>query len=81
VFIRHIGSDVDPLSELLNHLLQGSLGRGRWRTDDELRALFGKELTILPPGLVPTAEWRPTTEPEDLTDWQRLIAAGLAVKP
>jgi hypothetical protein len=62
-------------------LLQGSLGRGRWRTDDEILALFGDGLTVLPPGLVPAAEWRPTEPPDDLTEWERLIAAALAVKP
>ncbi|TDU89768.1 S-adenosyl methyltransferase [Kribbella voronezhensis] len=81
VFISHFRSEDDPRSAEMQQLLQGSLGRGRWRTDDELRALFGKELQILPPGLVPTAEWRPVTEPDELTDWQRLIAAALAIKP
>ena len=81
VFISHFRSEDDPRSAEMQQLLQGSLGRGRWRTDDELLALFGDGLTILPPGLVPTAEWRPTTEPDELTDWQRLIAAALAIKP
>jgi trans-aconitate methyltransferase len=37
-------------------------------------------LEILPPGIVPAAEWHPEQPVDDLTDWQRLIAAGLAVK-
>ncbi len=81
VFISHFRSEDDPRSAEMQKLLQGSLGRGRWRTDDELIALFGPDLKILPPGLVPSAEWRPLEEPEDLTDWQRLIAAALAIKP
>jgi hypothetical protein len=65
----------------MQQLLQGSLGRGRWRTDDEILALFGDDFDVLPPGLVPAAEWRPTEPVDDLTDWERLIAAALAVKP
>jgi SAM-dependent methyltransferase len=80
VFISHFRSENDPRSAQMQQLLQGSLGRGRWRTDDEIRALFGAGLTILPPGLVPAAQWRATEPTEDLTDWQRLIAAALAVK-
>jgi hypothetical protein len=64
----------------MQELLQGSLGRGRWRTDEQILELFGEGLTIVPPGLVPAAEWRPTQPNDDLTDWQRLIAAALAVK-
>jgi len=81
VFISHFRSENDPRSAQMQELLQGSLGRGRWRTDEEIIALFGDELTILEPGLVPAAEWRPTEPPEELTAWERLIAAALAVKP
>jgi O-methyltransferase involved in polyketide biosynthesis len=81
VFISHFRSEDDPRSAEMQALLQGSLGRGRWRTDDEILALFGDGLTVLPPGLVPAAEWRPTEPPDDLTEWERLIAAALAVKP
>jgi SAM-dependent methyltransferase len=80
VFISHFRSENDPRSAEMQQLLQGSLGRGRWRTDDEIRALFGDGLEILPPGIVPAAEWHPDQPVDDLTDWQRLIAAGLAVK-
>jgi hypothetical protein len=61
-------------------LLQGSLGRGRWRTDEEILALFGDGLTVLAPGIVPSVEWRPEKPVDDLSDWSRLIAAALAVK-
>jgi hypothetical protein len=81
VFISHFRSEDDPRSAEMQTLLQGSLGRGRWRTDEEILALFGDGLTVLPPGLVPAAEWRPTEPVDDLTDWERLIAAALAVKP
>ncbi|QNE19945.1 SAM-dependent methyltransferase [Kribbella qitaiheensis] len=81
VFISHFRSENDARSAEMQQLLQGSLGRGRWRTDEELLALFGPELEILPPGLVPAAEWRPVGELGELTDWERLIAAALAIKP
>jgi hypothetical protein len=35
-----------------------TLGTGRWRSHDELLALFG-DLEVLEPGLVPLPEWRP----------------------
>jgi hypothetical protein len=49
-------------------LLTGSLGSGRWREEDEIRAWFG-DWELIEPGLVPLAEWRSpvrgyTPEPE-----------------
>ncbi|NUR95452.1 MAG: SAM-dependent methyltransferase, partial [Kribbellaceae bacterium] len=80
VFISHFRSENDPRSQELEQVLQGSLGRGRWRTDDEILALYGEDFTVLEPGLVPAVEWRNDDEPDELTDYQRLIAAVLAVK-
>jgi hypothetical protein len=80
VFISHFRSENDPRSAHMQELLQGSLGRGRWRTDEEILGLFGDGFEVLPPGLVPAVEWRATEPVDDLTDWQRLIAAALAVK-
>jgi SAM-dependent methyltransferase len=80
-FISHFRSENDPRSAEMQELLQGSLGRGRWRTDEEILALFGDGLTVLEPGLVPAVEWRPEQPVDDLSDWSRLIAAALAVKP
>ncbi|TWD74704.1 S-adenosyl methyltransferase [Kribbella amoyensis] len=80
VFISHFRSEDDPRSAQMQELLQGSLGRGRWRTDEEILALFGDRVEVLPPGLVPAKEWRPTEPVDELTDWERLIAAAVAVK-
>jgi SAM-dependent methyltransferase len=80
VFISHFRSENDPRSQELEQVLQGSLGRGRWRTDEEILSLFGEGFTVLEPGLVPAVQWRNPDAPEELTDWQRLIAAVLAVK-
>ncbi|HEY4569864.1 MAG TPA: SAM-dependent methyltransferase [Kribbella sp.] len=80
VFISHFRSENDPRSQELEQLLQGSLGRGRWRTDDQILGLFGEGFTVAEPGLVPASQWRNPELPEELTDYQRLIAAVLAVK-
>ncbi|TDO57426.1 S-adenosyl methyltransferase [Kribbella sp. VKM Ac-2571] len=80
VFISHFRSENDPRSQELEQVLQGSLGRGRWRTDAQILALLGEGFTVLEPGIVPASEWRNEDAPEDLTDYQRLIAAVLAVK-
>jgi hypothetical protein len=39
-------------------LLADGLGSGRWREDYEIHSWFG-DWQLLPPGLVPLAEWRP----------------------
>ncbi|GAA0612648.1 SAM-dependent methyltransferase [Kribbella sandramycini] len=80
VFVSHFRSENDPRSAEIEAVLQGSLGRGRWRTEAEIRALFGDDFTILDPGLVPAARWRNPEPPDELGDYQRLIAAVLAVK-
>lgn len=80
-FVSHFRSADDPRSAKIQEVVQQSIGRGRWRSDEEILALFPEGLTILPPGLVPAAEWRPTEQPGELTPWERLIGAALAVKP
>ncbi|MGY4772734.1 SAM-dependent methyltransferase [Kribbella sp. CWNU-51] len=80
VFISHFRSENDPRSQELEQVLQGSLGRGRWRTDEQILALFGDGFTVVEPGLVPAVQWRNPDAPDELSDWQRLIAAVLAVK-
>jgi hypothetical protein len=94
-FVSHFRSLGDPESRALEEVLQAAYGRGRWRTDEEIATLLDG-LEILPPGIVPSAEWRPDTaelvagtdgvEPlprprPELTQWERLIASVLAVKP
>ena len=80
VFISHFRSENDPRSQELEQVLQGSLGRGRWRTDEQILALYGDGFTVVEPGLVPAVQWRNPDAPDELSDWQRLIAAVLAVK-
>ncbi len=80
-FISHFRSANDPRSAQVQEVVQQSIGRGRWRTDEEILALLPDGVTVLPPGLTPAAEWRPVEPPEELTPWERLIGAVLAVKP
>ncbi|WBB52561.1 SAM-dependent methyltransferase [Verrucosispora sp. WMMD573] len=59
-----------------------SLGTGRWRTDEEILS-FTNGLTLLEPGLVPLAEWRPdpdTPAPKQ-TDTYHTFVGLLAHKP
>ncbi|AVH24060.1 SAM-dependent methyltransferase [Nocardia cyriacigeorgica] len=93
VFISHFRSGGNAETEAAEQKLQSTFGRGRWRTDDEIRALFG-DLELLEPGIVPAVLWRPDAPAEtdtsvatigtperELTVWDQLIVAGLARKP
>ncbi|MCO1615625.1 SAM-dependent methyltransferase [Micromonospora sp. CPM1] len=59
-----------------------SLGTGRWRTDEEILA-FADGLTVLEPGLVPLAEWRPDPDApaQQQTDTYHTFVGLLARKP
>ena len=66
--------------------LQSAFGRGRWRTGEEIAALFAG-LDLLPPGIVPASQWRPDDDPADCPRigadtgvWEQLIVTGLAAK-
>ncbi|PWI40956.1 SAM-dependent methyltransferase [Streptomyces sp. ICBB 8177] len=85
VFISHFRSGHNEETAEAERLLQETFGRGRWRTDEEIRDLFdGFEL--LPPGVVQASHWRPDEEADiprigqEASVWEQLIAAGLAVK-
>jgi len=60
-------------------LLRG-LGKARFRTLEEARALFGG-LELVPPGLVTVPEWRPPGTPEDRSLVLRMACAGVARIP
>ncbi|MEU1249724.1 SAM-dependent methyltransferase [Micromonospora arida] len=59
-----------------------SLGTGRWRTDEEILS-FADGLTVLEPGLVPLAEWRPEPDAPAAvqTDTYHTFVGLLARKP
>ncbi|OEU85148.1 SAM-dependent methyltransferase [Streptomyces abyssalis] len=88
-FVSHFRSGDNPETREAEAVLQSTFGRGRWRTDEEIQALFDG-LEILEPGIVPSPLWRPGTAvapagvgsaEHELTVWERLIVGGLARKP
>ncbi|MEU7141770.1 SAM-dependent methyltransferase [Nocardia sp. NPDC046473] len=86
VYISHFRSGENRETATAEQTLQSTFGRGRWRTDQEIAALFG-DLDVLEPGIVPCASWRPdltavdeTTPGRALTVWEQLIVSGLARK-
>jgi hypothetical protein len=79
-FISHFRTEHTPEAREVEAVLRRAFGRGRWRTDAEIAALFDG-LELLPPGIVPTPQWRPDPgAPTDVTLWERQLVAGLAVK-
>jgi hypothetical protein len=58
VFIHHLLDTGDPAAAALQEQMIRGLGRVRFRTLPEVRALFG-DLRLIEPGLVPVPEWRP----------------------
>ncbi|MCQ4079521.1 SAM-dependent methyltransferase [Streptomyces sp. RB6PN25] len=99
VFISHFRTGHNKETTEAERVLQATFGRGRWRSDEEIRDLFAG-LEIQDPGVVPAASWRPDTVKDvprigsgadgtgstggadrELTVWEQLIVAGLAVKP
>ncbi len=88
-FISHFRSGHNEETAEAERVLQATFGRGRWRSDEEIRGLFDG-LELLDPGIVPAVHWRPDDTDEvsriggtgrELTVWEQLIVAGLARKP
>jgi hypothetical protein len=73
--------DDAELARLGEEIFQKSYGTGRWRRTEEIRAYFG-DWPLVPPGLVPTSEWRPgpgDDQTKHLTHY--LVLGGVAMKP
>ncbi|MER7588922.1 SAM-dependent methyltransferase [Micromonospora sp. NPDC127501] len=66
----------------VERIFNESLGTGRWRTDEEILS-FADGLTVLEPGLVPLAEWRPEQDAPAAvqTDTYHTFVGLLARKP
>jgi hypothetical protein len=82
LFVSHFRSLDDPESVTFEAVLKESLGRGTWRTDEQIASYFDG-MTLIEPGIVPCAAWHPGSSGEDpgkLTHFQRLIVAGLGRK-
>jgi len=82
LFVSHFRSLDDQDSVAFEAVLKESLGRGTWRTDAQIATYFDG-MTLIEPGIVPCASWRPGVPeetPGELTHYQRLIVAGLGRK-
>lgn len=82
VFIHHLLDLGEPLSAELRAVMLAAMGRGTFRTLEQVRAFFG-DLELIPPGLVPVTNWQPavaTTLNGADPDVLRLACVGVAVK-
>lgn len=73
--------DAAQKATVVEKIFNQTLGTGRWRGHAEILEYFG-DLTVLDPGLVPLAEWRPEPgEHSEQTDTYYTYVGGLARKP
>lgn len=73
--------EVSERARAVEKVFNETLGTGRWRTRAEIMGFFG-DLELLPPGLVPLAEWRPDGEEDrQQTATYHTIVGGVARKP
>jgi S-adenosyl methyltransferase len=82
VFIHHLLDTGDSAATELQAQMLNGLGRVKFRTLEEVRRLFG-DLELMPPGLVPVAEWRPdrATIPARYRLVLSMACAGVGRKP
>ncbi|BEK88273.1 SAM-dependent methyltransferase [Nocardia seriolae] len=76
----HAGATREAIATA-NKILE-AFGRGRFRTDPEIRSCFGS-LTLDQDGVRPCVQWRPepgTAEAPALTIWEQLVVGGMAGK-
>jgi len=82
VFIHHLLDTGDPAAATLQEQMLKGLGRVRFRTLGQVRALFG-DLRLVEPGLVPIPEWRPDPGTPIRADYGVILSmacAGVARK-
>ncbi|WDZ82928.1 SAM-dependent methyltransferase [Micromonospora cathayae] len=73
--------DISQRARAVEKVFNETLGTGRWRTHEEIAGFF-QGLELLPPGLVPLADWRPGPAPESYqTITHHTILGGVARKP
>jgi hypothetical protein len=83
VFIHHLLDNGDPASAELQASMARGLGRVKFRTMAQVRALFGG-LELVPPGIVQVPAWRPDPGTPPRADYGpvlELACAGVARKP
>jgi hypothetical protein len=85
VFISHFRSGANEETQEAERRLLSTFGRGRWRDQHEIEALF-LDLDLLPPGVTKASDWRPAPAADTPriggapSVWEELIAAGLGAK-
>ncbi|WP_245663255.1 SAM-dependent methyltransferase [Nocardia inohanensis] len=82
IYISHFRTGHNREAAATERKIVEAFGRGKWRTDAEIRALFG-DLEVLEPEVQPCAEWRPdpSAVKHDLSDYELLIVCGISRKP
>jgi len=82
VLIQHLLDSGDPAAADLQAEMKQGLGRGQFRTWEQIRNLFCG-LELVPPGLVIVPEWRPGAGDPTVRDHPvlGLACAGVARKP
>jgi hypothetical protein len=82
VFIHHLVDSGDPAIADVQAALQQGLGRGQFRTWEQVRDMFDG-LELVEPGLVLVPDWRPDPSTPSARDFPvlRLACAGVARKP
>ncbi|MEV6769667.1 SAM-dependent methyltransferase [Nocardia sp. NPDC051030] len=87
VYISHFRTGRTREAAATSQKIVEAFGRGRFRSDDEIRALFG-DLQLLDDGLIPCAHWHPDPAPDstgddisELSVWEELVVSALARKP
>jgi hypothetical protein len=82
VFIHHLVTDGDPSVATAQAELQQGIGRGQFRSTEQVESFF-EGLELVEPGVVTVAEWRPDPDTPSVADNPvlRLAVAGLGRKP
>jgi S-adenosyl methyltransferase len=82
VFVHHLVTDGDPATAEAEEAMRRALGRGRFRTVEEVTRLFDG-LELVPPGVVHVPDWRPDEGTPRAAEHPvlRLAVAGVGRKP
>lgn len=82
LFIHHLVDTGDEAVAEVQATFKQALGRGQFRTQEQIQAMFAG-FPLIEPGLVPVPEWRPDAGSPSLRDHPvlGLACAGVARKP
>lgn len=81
IYLSHFRSGRTREAVATERKILEAFGHGRWRTDEEIDALFG-DLELLEPGVTPCVKWRPVSDAtvHELSIWEEMIVSGMARK-